>query len=72
MLNLTSHIVNGHSDLDAPHGGTYLQSTSFPVVTSVMINRTQGGGVIGRRSYQVVSRVASDVRRLRPPRSEVD
>jgi hypothetical protein len=29
---------------------TYLTSHSFPVLTSVIINRTHGGGVIGRRS----------------------
>ncbi len=29
---------------------TYLQSTSFPVETSVIMSRTHGGGVIGRRS----------------------
>lgn len=34
---------------------TYLQSISFPVARSVMTSRTQGGGVIGRRSYEAVS-----------------
>ena len=29
---------------------THLQSTSFPVETSVIMRRTQGGGVMGRRS----------------------
>jgi hypothetical protein len=30
---------------------THLQSTSFPVAISVITRRTQGGGVMGRRSY---------------------
>jgi hypothetical protein len=31
-------------------GGTDLQSISLPEATSVMTKRTQGGGVMGRRS----------------------
>lgn len=31
---------------------TYLQSTSLPVARSITTIRTQGGGVMGRRSYK--------------------
>lgn len=34
---------------------TYLLSISFPVAMSVTTSRTQGGGVIGRRSYRAIS-----------------
>lgn len=34
---------------------TYLQSTSFPETISVIIKRTQGGGVMGRRSCIVLT-----------------
>lgn len=36
---------------------TYLQSTSFPETTSVIIKCTQGGGVMGRRSYTALENV---------------
>lgn len=44
-------------------GCTYLQSISFPVARSVMTSRTQGGGVIGRRSYRAVSSLLEVVAR---------
>jgi hypothetical protein len=39
---------------------THLQSTSFPEATSVMMRRTHGGGVIGRRSYAALVNVGPD------------
>ena len=34
---------------------TYLQFTSLPVFLSITMSRTQGGGVMGRRSWTLVS-----------------
>ena len=38
-------------------GVTYLQFTSLPVFLSITMSRTQGGGVMGRRSWTLVSYV---------------
>lgn len=42
----------------------YLVSISFPVSGSVMISRTHGGGVIGRRSYIGQPRVKSSRKQI--------
>ena len=36
-------------------GGAYFRSASLPVVASVIMSRTHGGGVIGRRSWSIIS-----------------
>lgn len=54
MLDFAKQDISKCDQL-AIRSSTYLQSTSFPVLMSVMISRTQGGGVIGRRSCLQVS-----------------
>lgn len=57
MLDLTLVAARTAVSHGPPHrvyqGGwaTYLQSISLPVFASLTISRTQGGGVMGRRSY---------------------
>jgi hypothetical protein len=56
MLDLTLVAARTAVSHGPPHRvfqgwATYLQSISFPVFASLTISRTQGGGVMGRRSY---------------------
>jgi hypothetical protein len=47
---------------------TYLQSISFPVLASLTMSLTQGGGVMGRRSYPAVSPQSHPTTRNLEPR----
>lgn len=53
MINITDKVTKCVSIGGAEY--THLQSISLPVAASVIMSRTHGGGVMGRRSYEDIS-----------------
>lgn len=60
------------SGLGPRRWSTHLQSISFPVFASLTMSLTQGGGVMGRRSYPAVSpQSRPTTRNLQPRKTSV-